>query len=406
MRVSKSDLRSVLLDATCLTGYSGTRGIGQVTSTLLEGLFATRDQWRERLSISVLQGISTFGGPVVTHDLAEAIAKNGPGPIGGNVPLLMGRRLRIPFAVSGFQLLHQMEAFGTPLFDRIPRSVTCYDFIPLRFPADYLSGPIELAKTRAEARWRFGRAARIVCISERTKRDLMELVRPEASRVDVVSLGLNGSRWFETADAAVDQALLAALPLPSGPFLLYVGGADRRKNAEGMMATLAELGRRGRAMPLVWAGFLEEKHQLAVRALAEQEGVADQLHLLGFVDKEQLTALFRRATAHLFLSRIEGFGLSVAEAMAVGCPVVVAAGSGAEEVAGDSALTVSPDDSQESASAVLRLMDDADLRTKLVARGRARIHDCRAERMALGYVESWEKALGADVQRSPGIRET
>jgi glycosyltransferase involved in cell wall biosynthesis len=129
-----------------------------------------------------------------------------------------------------------------------------------------------------------------------------------------------------------------------------------------------------------------------VRRQIEESGVGAHVKMLGFVADEELPTLYRAARAHLFLSRIEGFGLTVVEAMLAGCPVIAARGSGCDEMLGDAGEIVDPDDVDGAARAIVRLADES-LRARLVARGRERGARYSRIAMARGYVESYAKAL-------------
>jgi len=103
-----------------------------------------------------------------------------------------------------------------------------------------------------------------------------------------------------------------------------------------------------------------------------RSGVEDALRMLGFVTDEELAVLYRAARAHVLVSRCEGFGLTVVEAMASGCPVLTTRGGSLDEVAGDAALTVDPDDHAAIGAAMVRLFSDDALLADLAERGQKR----------------------------------
>ncbi len=160
-------------------------------------------------------------------------------------------------------------------------------------------------------------ARRVIAVSERTKRDLVELYGIAAERIAVVPHG-------------VDPAF-APGGNGSGSYLLFVGAIQRRKDPLAAAAAAAELG-----LPLVVAGPAREP-ELA-REL-ERRG-AD---LRGYVEKPELAELYRGAACLVLPSRYEGFGLPVLEAMACGTPVVAHSDPALREVAGDAALYAGPD---------------------------------------------------------------
>ncbi len=384
----------VLLDATPLLGGSGFRGIGRYVFELMHGLEATRDQWSRQLRIRAVTSLSGNGGPAFSDDLATAaqwaLERR------GTLRSRQVRRWHLGPAArdAGASLLHVTEAIGTPVALSVPRIVTCYDLIPLRFPAQYLDLRV-LYPVRWLTDWRrYARAQRIVAISERTRQDLQEVLRIPRSRIDVAVTGIDLERWAQTSGQD-DDDVLAPLGLSGRPFAIYVGYSDYRKNVQGMFNAVALASERI-DIELAWAGLIPPKRLASLRAQAARLGVADRVRFLGFVPDATLMALYRRAAAQLFLSRLEGFGLPVVEAMILGCPVIVARGSGSDEVAGSAGIVVDPDDPTAAADALVRFATDPAERSRNgeLCKARARCFD--RNEMALTYVQSYLKAL-ADI---------
>ncbi len=156
------------------------------------------------------------------------------------------------------------------------------------------------------------RAARVLAISERTKRDLVELYGVAEDKVVVTPLGVDPA-FRSGADG-------------HGTYLLFVGAIQERKDPLAAAAAASSLG-----LPLVAVG--PEKD----RVLAEQLRLAG-VDVRGYVPKDELAQLYRDAAALVLPSRYEGFGLPVVEAMASGTPVVAAPDEALREVAGDAAV--------------------------------------------------------------------
>ena len=180
------------------------------------------------------------------------------------------------------------------------------------------------------------RAARVLAISERTKRDLVELYDVPDEKIVVTPLG-------------VDPAFRPGVG--RGTYLLFVGAIQQRKDPLAAAAAAAANGL-----------------QLVVVGPEKDAALANELRLAGadvrgYVPKEQLAELYRGAAALVLPSRYEGFGLPVVEAMASGTPVVAAPDEALREVAGDAALFAEP---SELAGAVRAALDD---RERLVAAG-------------------------------------
>jgi glycosyltransferase involved in cell wall biosynthesis len=200
-----------------------------------------------------------------------------------------------------------------------------------------------------------------------------------SERVSVEYCGVDLAAWPaepEPGDAAVCREH-GAQP---GRFVLCVGDADWRKNADGTAAACGIAQRDLPELRLLWAGKLSGDREQALRALAQQHGVA--LELLGFVPDEQLQALYRSALCTVFASRAEGFGYPVLEGMAIGCPVVTSNVSSMPEVAGNGALCVDPEAPAAIAEAIVRLARDGELRANLRERGFARARELTLDKQA------------------------
>ncbi len=206
--------------------------------------------------------------------------------------------------------------------------------------------------------------------------------------------GVDVEHWAATPAVEVEP-LLERYRLEARPFVLYVGASDWHKNIEGMLAGFADARGRGADATLAWAGKLREDDTREVLALADRFGVRDAVKFLGFVSDHDLAVLYRAARAHVLVSWCEGFGLTVVEAMASGCPVVTTLGGSLAEVAGDAALTAPPEDHAAIGAAIARLVADADLRAVLARRGRERAPRFSRRAQALGMVSAYRDLLGA-----------
>jgi glycosyltransferase involved in cell wall biosynthesis len=159
-------------------------------------------------------------------------------------------------------------------------------------------------------------AERVFAVSERTKRDLVELYELPEQKIVVTPNGVDPA--FRPDGGA------------AGDYVLFVGAIQERKNPLAALDAARAAG-----LPLVVVGP-EKEPRLAEELRA---GGAD---LRGYVEQEELAALYRGAAALVLPSRYEGFGLPVLEAMACGTPVVAAPDAALVEVAGDAAVFAEP----------------------------------------------------------------
>ena len=142
-------------------------------------------------------------------------------------------------------------------------------------------------------------------------------------------------------------------PIPGiqGPFLLTVGSLGRRKNQLATIRAFARSGLADQGFSYVLCGAREPGADLVEQAAARTAGV----HLLPYVSDAELTWLYANAVGFVLVSRLEGFGMPVAEAISHGAIPLVTAASVLEEVAGPGALTARADDEAEIAETMVRL---------------------------------------------------
>jgi glycosyltransferase involved in cell wall biosynthesis len=330
----------------------------------------------------------------LTEELAEA-AEVGYSARGTRGPMLVqARRSLIGRAARAAEadLVHLSEALGTPLFRGAPRVTTCYDLIPLRYPQEYLYGSLGHAIRFGRDLVRYRTPDRVVAISQKTADELVELLHVPRERIDVVLLGIDQRLWREEISEAEQRRRLGELGVADRCYVFYLGYSDFRKNVAGMMSALRHA-RNELDVELVWAGQLPQDELQSVQREARIAGVERFVRLLGFVSDSHLASLFRGAVAHLFLSRLEGFGLSVTEAMVAGCPVIVARGSGCDELASDAAIVVDPNDFLAAGNAIVQLSRDRAERERRISAGMERGAHFDLDRMARGYVETYRRAL-------------
>jgi glycosyltransferase involved in cell wall biosynthesis len=211
-------------------------------------------------------------------------------------------------------------------------------------------------------------AARILTVSERTKRDLVERYDLAPDTIVVTPNGVDPA--FGPGDGAASDTVLQA------PFALAVGAIQERKNQRAALAAAREVGL-----------------ELVVVGPTKDERVAEELRssgarLEGYVPTSRLAELYRDAACLIQASRHEGFGLPVVEAMASGTPVVTVPDPALVEVAGDAAVVV-PE--AELAAGIRRALAE---RGSLVAAGLERARRFTWGAAAAATVEVYVEALG------------
>jgi glycosyltransferase involved in cell wall biosynthesis len=242
-----------------------------------------------------------------------------------------------------------------PLACPCPAVVTVHDLSFEREPS--LMAMRERLIFRAAVRRAARRAARVIAVSELTKRDLIEIYGIRDEKIVVVPNG-------------VDPRFRADGPRAAGDYALVVGSLQPRKDPETAIEAIALLGDGN--LRLIFAGPDRGGRVDAERA-AQHAGLRSRVDFRGYVPDEELAGLYRGAACLVFPSRYEGFGLPALEAMASGTPVVATTAGALPEVAGDAAILVGERDPVALAGGIERALAD---REPLVRAGleRARLY--------------------------------
>jgi glycosyltransferase involved in cell wall biosynthesis len=257
-------------------------------------------------------------------------------------------------------VLHVPAGTSAPVLRAGKVVMTVHDLAPTRHPELLPRGP---------GRWYWTRwvpltarlANHVLVPSASTKRDLVALAGVPEARVSVVPWGVP----LDRVDAGSVDAVRAAHGL-HGPFVLYVGTIDRRKDYPTL---LEALGRLDASISLAVAGTViagRTDFPETVRRL----GLGPRVKILGYVPHADLPALYRAAAVFVYPSFYEGFGLPVLEAMACGAPVVTYRTTSLPEVAGSAARLLDPPVAAKTLADEMRaVIEDPDLARELRARG-------------------------------------
>lgn len=202
------------------------------------------------------------------------------------------------------------------------------------------------------------RAARVIAISENTRRDIIRFYRPEPERVVVTHLA--AAPHFKPQPPEEIARVCAAYNLRS-PYILAVGNKQPRKNLGRLVQAFAALLSDFSDLALVIAGQSGWQGS-EVEAEVARLGLAGRVRFTNYVPEADLPALYSGAAVFCYPSLYEGFGLPVLEAMQCGTPTVTSCTSSLPEVVGDAALTVNPADPFEIAYGLRTLLSEPDKR--------------------------------------------
>jgi len=307
------------------------------------------------------------------------------------VQWVLGEQTLLPAAAmrARVDLVHSL-ASTAPLWGRFRRVVTVHDLIYARFPEAHAGIRDKGMKVLVPQAAR--RSDRVIADSLSTREDLVQILGVPAAKIDVVALGLGSVR---RATPIGERETRARFELGERRVLLSLSAKRPHKNLLALIGALAQIPAAERPV-LVLAGY-PTAHEAELRARTQSEGLAADVRFPDWLSAEELEGLWALATAFVFPSLYEGFGLPVLEAMARGVPVACSNASSLPEVAGDAALLFDPHDEAAIAGALRRLLDDAALCEQLRASGLARVREFTWDRTARLTLESYRRALGARV---------
>jgi alpha-1,3-rhamnosyl/mannosyltransferase len=242
------------------------------------------------------------------------------------------------------------------------------------------------------------RRADVVTVpSKATRQAILEFLpdlQPDRIHVTVEGVG----EEFRLCDPKSVQRVVARLMLPQ-PYILYVGTLEPRKNLPALVESYRRLVEAGAVKEhLVLAGGLGWGYEALLKQIATPV-LRGRVHLTGYVDAQDLPALYAGARLFVYPSLHEGFGLPPLEAMACGVPVISTLSSSLVENLAGAAELVFPDDVAALADAILRLLTDEPLRAERRAQGLARASHFRWDQTARETLSSYHAAMGSERRR-------
>jgi len=360
------------IDASSIVGDRG--GVGWHTYHLLKAL------------IGLNEGVE-FVGYVNPGSLRNGVPQGWDG--GQGIRWIEAGRLMMRWRgrLDGLDLYHGTN-FKMRTTGRCGGIVTIHDLWLERHPeySPKLFGQrASSARTRREAR----RARTVITVSEFSAGEIASCYGIPRERIAVIYNGV-ADDFRTSSDVQAWSKLRARIGLPTDRFILFVGGADPRKNHRLLLKAYTAREARLKEYCLVLVG--DPHHRFGsmpetIRAL----GLADRAICTDRLPIETIRLLYAHASLFVFPSLYEGFGMPVLEAMACGAPVVTSNRTALPEVAGDAAVLVNPDNDEELAEAMVLVLEDAGRRERLKAKGLERVKQFTWERAARQTLEVYRE---------------
>lgn len=265
--------------------------------------------------------------------------------------------------------------------------VTMHDLIFERYPGQY--NPIDVFTYRRKARYACHYANRIIAISEQTKQDIITYYQIPAEKISVVYQSCDPAFSIHHSPAELAH-LRTKYNLPD-KYFLYVGSVIERKNLLGVVKAM-QLLQGTLSIPLVILGN-GSSYKKKVKAFIAANGLEQRVIWLNEqsrLDFSEVPLLYQAATALLYPSVFEGFGIPILEALCSLTPVITSQGSCFGETGGDAALYIDPLQPETLAAAMKQVITDTALVNMMKEKGWAHAQHFTPEKCAAGVMQVYE----------------
>jgi glycosyltransferase involved in cell wall biosynthesis len=315
--------------------------------------------------------------------------------------------IRIPLTLAAELRKHPVDVlhvqFTAPPFCPCPVVVSVHDLSFEHLPQTF--NRRSRTQLRLTVRHSVRRAARILTLSEHTRRDMIETYGTSPERITAIPLA--APSYFGRVQEEKELQRVRHIYGIEGDYILCVSSIQPRKNLPRLVRAYASLRNKrgpGKLPKLVLVGKCAWLYDETLRSIEEGK-MKDSVILTGYVPQSDLPALYSGSVCFVYPSYFEGFGLPPLEAMKCGTPVIAGNRTSLPEVVGDAGILVDPFDVSAIAAAIERIVDDSDFRHQLSVRGlaRSRIFDWReTARRTLNVYEQVVRGLGRAETRQQG----
>ena len=283
-------------------------------------------------------------------------------------PKPLWTQIVLPFAL--YTTKEKPNVFYTPShyaprFLPSPSVISIMDLSYVHFPEMFKKS--DLYQLQDWTKYSVKKAKRILTISEHTKKDIVKEYSIDPQTIIVTYPGYDKTKF---SPPAVGSELrikeIKDKYKIENDYILYVGTLQPRKNIVRLIQAFAYL--KDPKLQLVIVG---KKGWLYDDILTKgnELGVSERIVFTDYVEEDKLPIFYQNATCFILPSLYEGFGLTVVEAMACGCPVIVSNTSSLPEIVGDAGIRINPNDVKNISSAIKRVLSNSEIRTTMIQQG-------------------------------------
>jgi glycosyltransferase involved in cell wall biosynthesis len=279
---------------------------------------------------------------------------------------------------SNISEIKEADIIHYPFFDlfekslpnqkRIPTVVTIHDVIPLVYPESYPLGIKGLFNNFLQ-KMSLKNVAAIITDSQSSKEEIIKYLKMPENKIFPIALA-PAKKFYRISDNKILEGIKVKYSLPQ-KFVLFTGNVNWNKN----LLNLTEAAIKSNIDLVLIGKSFEEKNNLDhpemrnFKKFLEHYSVNSKVHMLGFVEDQDLVVVTNLASALLLPSFAEGFGLPILEAQICGVPVVTSNISSMPEVAGKGAILVDPNSVENISQAISKILSDGEFRKNLIEEG-------------------------------------
>lgn len=308
-----------------------------------------------------------------------------------------GQRIRIPVSDGylesrEFDIVHFPTQVG--YLTELPSIFQPWDLQHLHYPQFF--SKIEFAGREKLYRIFCDRASYVCVQAEWTRQDVIDRYEISDQKIVVVPWG-SVFDAYQKPSAEEIQATVEKYALPDR-FFFYPAVTWPHKNHEAIYRALAILKNDYGIAPHVFFTGATTPHRLVLDKLALDLGISKQVHFLGFVTPMELQSIFRSATAMIFPSKFEGFGLPILEAFHAGLAVICSNATTLPEVGRDGAIYFDPDSPRELSALMKNILDKPELQQDLAEKGTLVLSQYSLKEMAAKFQALYGKTAAMPSQ--------
>lgn len=289
-------------------------------------------------------------------------------------------------------VFHGLKGVG-PKTTKVKTIITVHDLYVLRYP--------NFASVKDKIYWKYislrqiKRSDKIIAVSSSTKSDLITFLKIEPEKIKVIYESFNKELYKIRENAkerVINHLEKKSIFIQDTKIILNVNTIQPRKNIVNLIKAFNIIAPHFEDYILIIAGRIGWKTRKIFEEY-KKSPFKERIHFIGFAPDEIVADLYNIAKVFVYPSFYEGFGLPILEAQACGCPVVTSNISSMPEVAGDGAELIDPNNAEDIANSVIKILDDKEYRNKLIKKGFENIKRFSWKKCAEDTVKTYEEVM-------------